>query len=246
MTTVRQSIRPRSTMKRPAPRVQASGTMRLRVVVADDHELMRDGVRAVLQRIPGIEVVGEASNGRTALERCEALRPDVLLLDLSMPDVDGFELLKEVRRSLPDMRPIVLSMHSTEESVREALSLGAAGYVVKDSASEELELALRAISRGALYLSSAVSRHILTLGSPVADPSPRATPSRATPPLTPRQREILTLIASGMTTQAIAHHLAISVKTAETHRSQLMDRLGIHEVAGLVRFAIREGLITSD
>lgn len=239
-----QSSDPKVAMKRVIPATHAPGTMRLRVVVADDHELMRDGVRAVLQRIPGIQVVGEASSGRMALERCAALRPDVLLLDLSMPDVDGFELLKQVRQNLPFLRPVILSMHSSAEDVRRALDLGAVGYVVKDSASEELELALRAINRGALYLSSAVSRHIILGAGPA--PSAQPPPPRSVPQITPRQREILTLIASGNTTQAIAHQLAISVKTAETHRAQLMERLGIHDVAGLVRFAIHEGLITSD
>lgn len=222
-------------------RVKTQPRKRLRVVLVDDHELVRHGLRFVLERIQGAHVVGEASDGRSALQRVDVLRPDVVILDLTMPDMDGFELLREIRRCAPTVRCIVVSIRADEAAVREAISLGAVAYLVKDGASDEIELALNAIWRGGLYLSGNVSR--FAAGTP-ASSSPRD--ARGISQLTARQREILTLVASGLTTQAIAHKLAISVKTVETHRTQLMDRLGLHDVASLVRFAMREGLISRD
>jgi DNA-binding NarL/FixJ family response regulator len=214
---------------------------RTRVLLVDDHDLVRRGLRAVVEQLPGMRVVGEASNGHSALERAESLHPDVVIVDLSMPDMDGFALLREIRRRYPTMKSIVVSMHTDESAVREALNMGAAAYVIKDTSADEIALALQAIRRGALYISGSVSR--FAAGTPSA---PLRDAAYGVDQLTPRQREILSLVASGFTTQAIAHQLNISVKTVETHRAQLMARLDLHDVASLVRFAIREGLVSAD
>jgi DNA-binding NarL/FixJ family response regulator len=210
----------------------------IRVLIADDHTLVRAGIRALLQGLEGVEVVAEAGDGREAMALAQVHRPDVLVIDIAMPHVSGLELAGRVARELPEARVIILSMHSNEEYASRALQAGAAGYLLKDSGLAELELAVRAVARGETYLSPAVSKHVIadylrrTGGAPPESGS-----------LTPRQRQVLRLIAEGKTTKAIARLLGVSVKTVETHRAQLMDRLDIHEVAGLVRHAIRIGLI---
>jgi DNA-binding NarL/FixJ family response regulator len=221
----------------------ASSKKPLRILLVDDHELIRAGVRAILELMPEIRVVGEAIDGASALRLVGTLRPNIVVLDLSLPDIDGFDVLRELNAAHPSVRTIVLSMHSDERSVRRVLALGASAYIVKDSVGDELRLAVQTTIRGGLYLSGIVSPYVV--GPPVVAPRREAAPDRSAQ-LTDRQREIVTLIASGLTTAAIAHQLGISVKTVETHRAQLMDRLGIHDVAGLVRFALREGLIPSD
>ncbi len=196
---------------------------------------------ALLDRLEGIEVVGEAANGRHALELVGALDPDILLTDVAMPELDGLQLTARVLRDFPRTRTIILSMHTEPEYATKALRIGAAGYLVKDAAPAELELALRAVARGESYFSPIVSKHL------VADYTAMAkAQAEAADPLTPRQREVLKLIAEGQTTKAIARRLDIGVKTADTHRVQLMERLGIHDIAGLVRYAIRIGLIDAD
>ncbi len=210
----------------------------IRVLIADDHTLVRAGIRALLQGLEGVEVVAEAGDGREAMALAEVHRPDVLVTDIAMPHVSGLELAGRVARELPEARVIILSMHGNEEYANRALQAGAAGYLLKDSGLAELELAVRAVARGETYLSPAVSKHVIadylrrTGGAP---PEPGS--------LTPRQRQVLRLIAEGKTTKAIARLLGLSVKTVETHRAQLMDRLDIHDVAGLVRHAIRIGLV---
>ncbi len=231
----------RSRSREARPSVTIARRKRLRVVVADDHELFRRGLTYILERMPWIQVVGEAASGQAALERVRTLQPDVLVVDLAMPDMDGIEVLRELKSRQPGVRCLVLSMHAEEAPVRSAIDMGAAAFVVKESAAEELELALRAISRGAFYMSARVAQFATSANQPAG-----SGPTHGIGQLTARQREILTLVASGFTTQAIAHQLAISVKTVETHRTQLMDRLGLHDVASLVRFAIREGLISRD
>jgi DNA-binding NarL/FixJ family response regulator len=210
----------------------------IRVLIADDHTLVRAGIRALLQCLEGVEVVAEAGDGREAMALAELHRPDVLVTDIAMPHVGGLELTGRVARELPEARVIILSMHANEEYASRALQAGAAGYLLKDSGLAELEIAVRAVARGETYLSPAVSKHVIadylrrTGGGP---PEPGS--------LTPRQRQVLRLIAEGKTTKAIARLLGVSVKTVETHRAQLMDRLDIHDVAGLVRHAIRIGLV---
>ncbi len=211
------------------------------VLLADNHTLVRAGLRALLQNIQGIRVVAEAGDGREALRLIAAHQPDVVLMDIAMPEMNGLEATARVVKEFPNVRVIILSMHANEEYVLQALRMGAAGYVLKDSGVSELELALRAIAKGETYLSPAVSKHV------VADYMRRVgSESSSLEQLTPRQREILQLLVEGRTMKEIAKLLYISVKTVETHRAQLMERLGIHDVAGLVRYAIRMGLVTPE
>src|SRR5262249_55504724 len=210
----------------------------IRVMLADDHVLIRAGIRALLENLPGVEVVAEASEGREALALAEAHRPDVILTDIAMPALRGLELPAGIASQLPDTSILTLSMHSEEEYVCRALQVGAAGYLLKDSGTAELELAIQAVARGEPYLSPAVSKHI------IADYLRRTSgESNQADQLTPRQREVLRLMAGGHTMKSIARALHISVKTVESHRAQLMERLDIHDLAGLVRYALRVGLI---
>jgi DNA-binding NarL/FixJ family response regulator len=213
----------------------------IRLLLADDHALVRAGFRALLEQLSGVEVVAEAGDGAEALRLMETHQPDVVVTDLSMPGKGGLELVARAAQRWPAMRVLVLSMHAGAEYVLQALRAGAAGYLLKDAATPELEVAIKAVSRGETYLSPAVSRHV------VAGLVRQSGDDAATrDPLTPRQREILRHIAEGRTTKEIARLLNISVKTVETHRTQLMDRLDIHDIASLVRYALRAGLVTSD
>lgn len=212
----------------------------IRVLLAEDHALVRAGITALLGRLPGIDVVGGACDGREALELIASLTPDVVLMDLTMPGLGGLQTLTRVQEEFPLVRVIIMSMHDNEEYVWQALRAGASGYLLKDSGVEELELAVRSVARGGTYLSPAVSRHVVT------DYIRRVAPESSLDRLTPRQLEIVQLIAEGNTNQEIARTLSISIKTVETHRYQLMERLEIHDVPGLVRFAVRMGLVASD
>ncbi len=212
----------------------------IRVVIADDHTLLRAGLCGFLASLDGIECVGEAADGIEAITLIESLRPDVLMTDISMPRLDGLGLTTAVARDYPSTRVIILSMHTEKRYVEKALQAGAMGYLVKDSGTAEVELAVRSVARGDSYLSPTVSRHVVSEYARLTEAE------AAQDPLTPRQREILKLIAEGLTTKAIARHLKISTKTADTHRVQLMDRLNIHDIAGLVRYAIRTGLVDPD
>jgi len=213
----------------------------LRVVLADDHALVRAGIRALLEKLPGVEVVGEAGNGRQALALVKETMPDLLLLDVSMAELGGLEALPRIVSDSPDTKVLILSGHANEEYVLSAMRSGAAGYMVKDAAADELEPGIRAVAKGQTYLSPSVSRTVVERFLQLA-----AGAEDAAGQLTARQREVLQLIAEGRNTKEIAHLLGISVKTAEAHRSQLMQRLNIHEVAGLVRYAIRSGLVSAD
>jgi DNA-binding NarL/FixJ family response regulator len=220
-----------------------------KLLLADDHALVRGGIRALLNELDGIEVIAEASNGREALEITEAEHPDIVLMDIAMSGMNGLEATKRIAKDFPEVRVIILSMHTNEEYVLQALRAGAAGYLLKDAGVSELEIAIDAVAHGETYLSPPVSKHVISdyirrVGAESAQEI-----SESQPPLerlTARQREILQLIAEGQTTQEIAEVLNISVKTVETHRMQLMERLDIHDIAGLVRFAIRTGLISAD
>jgi DNA-binding NarL/FixJ family response regulator len=210
----------------------------IRVLLADDHALLRAGIRSLLQGLSDIEVVAEADNGRQALELIRTHHPHVLCTDISMKGMGGLELTARAAKEFPQLRVIILSMHASEEYVCQALRAGASGYLLKDSVPAELELAIKAVARGETYLTPSISKHVIRdyvqrLGK---DAGPLEL-------LTPRQREILQLIAEGKSTKEVARLLKITVKTAETHRAQLMDRLDIHDLAGLVRFAIRVGLV---
>lgn len=219
----------------------------IRILLADDHTLVRGGLRALLQGLPGTQVVAEANDGREALRLVEVHRPDLVLMDIAMSGMNGLEATKRLMKEFPQVRVIILSMHTNEEYVLQALRAGASGYLLKDAGTAELELAIKSVARGETYLSPPVSKHVIS--DYVRRVSGEARQVPESPPLerlTLRQREILQLIAEGQTTQEIAGKLDISVKTVETHRMQLMERLDIHDVAGLVRFAIRVGLVTLD
>lgn len=211
------------------------------ILLADDHTLVREGIRALVEKLPTMKVVGEAKDGREALRLVKEHKPDLILMDIAMPGLNGLEATARISKEVPSVRVIILSMYANEEYVREAINAGAAGYLVKRSAATELEHAITAVARGEKYFSPLVSTRINRdrAGHLTAD---RAWIAR----LTPRQREILQLIAERHSTKDIAGILNISIKTVETHRSQLMERLSIHDVPGLVRFAIRAGLVSLD
>ena len=209
-----------------------------RVLLADDHALVRAGIRALLSTIEGVEVIAEAGNGREALQLIRELQPDIVLLDITLPDLSGLEVLKESKKDFPDLRVIILTVHEAGEYAMEALRAGAAGYLPKSAAANELQVAIKIVSRGETYVSGEVSRKTLLEFSKGATEH-----THFLARLTPRQREILTLIAEGHSTKDIARRLNISVKTVESHRAQLMERLDIHDVAGLVRYAIKKGLV---
>ena len=213
----------------------------IRVMLADDHALFRAGIRSLLESIEGVEIVGEARSGHEALSMVAQRKPDVLLLDVSLPELNGIEVAERLRDA-PGTRVLILSMFANEEYVLRSLRAGAAGYLLKDSTVVELEAALRSVANGGSYLSPAVSGHVLAAYvRRVGDDGVPAEPT-----LTPRQREVLQLIAEGYATKEIASRLNLSAKTVETHRAQLMERLGIHDVAGLVRYAIRAGIVSAD
>jgi len=197
--------------------------------------LVRAGIRALLEKIPGVEVLAEAGDGSQALELIRTLRPNVVLLDISMPNMNGLQVLKETTANFPEIKVILLTVHETGEYAQHALRSGAAGFLPKSAASEELESALATVVRGERYLSPEISR---TSGEYQASPQLSE--------LTPRQCEVLEMIARGKSTKDIARTLSISAKTVETHRAQLMERLQIYDVAGLVRYAIRTGLVQVD
>ncbi len=210
----------------------------IRILLADDHTLVRAGIRSLIQALPGIQVVAEAGDGREALTLIEMHQPDVALLDIAMPGLNGLEVAAQVADNYPFVRVMILSMHATEEYVLRALRAGASGYLLKDADTAELELAISAVTRGETYLSPAVSKHVTEYIRRVGEEA-HSTLER----LTPRQREVLQLVAEGHTTQEIARMMNLSTKTVETHRTQLMERLDIHDIAGLVRYAVREGLV---
>jgi DNA-binding NarL/FixJ family response regulator len=207
--------------------------MPLQVLLADDHVLVREGIKATLEA-HGLEVVGEASEGRVAVALAKELRPDVAVWDIAMPGLNGVEATRAVLRDLPELRVILLTVHTEEVYVTEALRAGVSGYVLKKQASVELIQAIEEVSHGNTYLSPGISRAVV-----------EALRGESRPPgetLTSREREVLQLIAEGKTTKQIGVLLGISVKTAETHRSRLMDKLEIRDTANLVRYAIRNGL----
>jgi DNA-binding NarL/FixJ family response regulator len=210
----------------------------IRVLLADDHTLVRAGLRGLLEGIQGVEVVGEAGDGQEALRLSDELHPDVVLLDVGMPGLNGLDAASRILSHDATIRVLILSMHTSEEYVLRALRAGCAGYLLKRSAVSELEVAVRAVARGETYLSPAVSKQVVD--DYVGRTGGSADPLEA---LTPRQREILQLVAEGHTSKEIAERLGLSFKTVEAHRAQIMERLGLEDVTGLVRFAVRVGLV---
>jgi len=208
--------------------------MPLRILLADDHQMFTQSLRSVLER-EKFEVVGEATDGHEAVKLAEKHRPDIAVLDLGMPGLNGLSAAREIEKVSPDTKTIILTSHPDEQYVVDALRAGATGYVLKTRASADLVAAIREVSRGSLYLSEGVSRDALR--------SHLANEEKSAGVLSGREREVLQLIAEGKSTKEIAALLSLSVKTIETHRTRLMAKLGIHETAGLVRYAIRKGFI---
>jgi DNA-binding NarL/FixJ family response regulator len=214
----------------------------VRVILADDHTLVRAGIRALLEKLPEVTVLGEASNGREALELVRIHKPDVVLMDITMPGLNGLEAAARMAKEFPDVRLIILSMHNNEEYYWRALKTGAAGYLLKKAATAELAIALQQVIHGEIYLSREISTRLLK-NFPLEGIAGRKSPFEQ---LTGRQREILQLIAEGQNTKEIAEILKISPKTVEYHRLKLMTGLNVHDVPGLVRFALRVGLISDE
>ena len=209
-----------------------------KVLLADDHALVRQGLRALIDAMPDAGVIAEASNGHEALAAARRLDPDVALLDIAMPQLNGIETAARLSQECPRTKVVMLSMHTTAQYVTAAIRAGALGYVIKDAAVDDLAQALREASQGRSYVSAAVSGHLVqALQRPSVAPG--------LDQLSSRQREILQMIAEGHSTRGIAELLHISPKTVETHRAELMRRLAIHDVAGLTRYAIREGLVSN-
>lgn len=213
---------------------------KIRVLIADDHNIVREGVRMILTGQEDFEVVGEASTGREALERARALAPDVVVMDISMPDMTGIQATERIRKELPSVQVLGLTMHEEQSYVFELLKVGAAGYVLKRAAAEDLVSGVRAAHRGEAFLYPSVAKAV------VQDYLQRISAKEkdeALDGLTEREREVLTLIAEGLTNQEIAGKLYISIKTVQTHRAHIMEKLNLHDRTELVRYAIRKGLI---
>jgi two-component system response regulator NreC len=212
--------------------------MAIRILVADDHGVLRAGLRALLSGEPDLLVVGEAAEGMEALRLAKVLQPDVVLMDISMPDLGGIEATRELVGRQPDSRVLILTMHEDKALLQEAMRAGASGYIVKRAVESELVNAIRAVMRGDLYIHPGMTRALL------ADWAPEASGKRtATEVLTPREIEVLRLIVTGHTNRQIAGILTISVRTVESHRANLMDKLGLHSRVELVRYAMRQGLL---
>jgi DNA-binding NarL/FixJ family response regulator len=212
--------------------------MSIKIILADDHRIMREGLRALLEKEAGIEVIAEADNGRTTVELSRELNPDVVVIDIGMPDLNGIDATRQIVSESPAVKVIALSMHSDRKFVREMLSAGASGYLLKDSAFEELGTALSTVINNQTYLSPKIADTVVKdyLGKI------ETKESKLSPALTKREREVLQLIAEGKTTKDIASQLYVSIKTIETHRKQIMDKVGLNSVAELTKYAIREGL----
>ena len=209
-----------------------------RILLVEDHTLVRAGFRMLLEKIPGIVVIGEVSDGLSAIKMAKDLEPDVVLMDIAMRGMNGLEATRRIRQDGLRTKILMLSMYTNEEYLKEALSAGAAGYLLKDADRNELEVAIKAVCRGEIYLTPSMAKFTVD-----AYCRGEETPTGPLARLTARQREILQLIAEGSSTKQIAQRLDLSVKTVETHRTQLMERLEIHDIAGLVRLAIRTGLV---
>ncbi|MCW5554657.1 MAG: response regulator transcription factor [Verrucomicrobiae bacterium] len=207
----------------------------LRILLADDHEMVRHGLRALIEDQPGWQVCGEASTGRVAVAKAHELKPDIVVMDFTMPELNGMEATRQIRADLPRTQVLILTMHESEELVREMLNAGARGYVLKSDAGNALVDALKALADQKPYFTSKISALVL---QGYLNPNTRESPT-----LTPREREIVQLVAEGRSTKEVADKLGISPKTAETHRTNIMRKLNIHSVSDLVRYAIRNKLV---
>ncbi|MGZ0655383.1 response regulator [Coraliomargarita sp. W4R53] len=212
------------------------------IIIAEDHGIVREGLRILLELNSGFEVVGEAENGHEAVELATRLQPDVILMDIAMPLLNGFEATRQIRVASPNTKVLVLSAHSDEEYVEHLLSIGVSGYLVKQNSGQILVKAIRAVASGQTFFSPSISERMKHLEQASFQRGDSGSKRRA---LTPREAEVLQLVAEGSANKGIAADLGISIKTVEKHRQQLMDKLDIHETAGLTRYAIATGVIES-
>jgi DNA-binding NarL/FixJ family response regulator len=217
---------------------------KLRILIADDHGLVRRGARALLQTRKGWRVVGEATNGREAVEKAAKLKPDIAIVDVSMPDLDGIEAVRQIRLAVPNTKVLVLTMHESDQMVRRALDAGACGYLLKSDLADELPKAVKAIADGKRFLAPKVSE--IVLGGFLKSEIPPGRTERLPDQLTPREAEIARLLAKGKANKEIAAGLGIAIRTVETHRSKIMLKLGLHSLAELIHYAIRNGVISTN
>ena len=214
----------------------------IKVVIADDHTILRQGIKSLLDIQEGIEVMGEAKDGREAIKTIEELLPDVILMDIAMPGLNGLEATRRIKKKFPKVKVVVLTMHANEEYIFQILNAGADGYLVKETAFQDLISAINAVHKGEAFMSPSISKKVMT------DYIQRAQGEEKVgfDTLTTREREILQLVAEGNSNKKIAEALFISPKTVETHRAHIMDKLNIHDRAGLIKYAIRKGMINLD
>jgi len=217
------------------------GTKRLRILVADDHELVRRGIRELLRARRGWSVVGEAMNGREAVEKANRLKPDVAILDISMPDLDGLQATRQIREATPSIQVVVLTMHESDQMVRRVLDAGALGYVLKSDLAAHLVKAVKNVSAGKLFLTPRVSDIVLKGFLKTGNQPDSTERSQARP--TPREVDIIRLLAEGRANKEIAAELGITIRTVETHRARIMLKLGLHSLAELVHYAIRHKIV---
>jgi DNA-binding NarL/FixJ family response regulator len=215
---------------------------KIRVLVVDDHTMVRKGLCSLLEAKPDIEVVGEAEDGREAIEKVEALLPDVVLMDITMPRLNGLEATRQIKRLFPKVKIVALTMYTNEEYIQQFLQAGASGYVVKQAAPAELMSAIQAVYRGDSFLSPLISKTVIDEYLKRTEPAASSEQAK----LTDREREVLQLIAEGCSNREIAQKLQISIKTAGVHRTNLMEKIGIHNVTDLVKYALRKGIIRLD
>ena len=218
-------------------------TERVKVLIVDDHAIVREGLKAVLQTEPGLEVVGEASNGKQAIQMARAHKPNVVLMDLIMPEMDGIEATRQIAAQCPSVRVLILSSYPEKDLVERGLAAGATGYLLKHAASGEVVKAIYQVNKGITFFSLPIARMLTALGGLMGTNKALSHPH---PQLTPRQKEVLRLIAEGKCNKHIADDMAISIKTVEKHRQELMVRLNIHTIAGLTRYALAKGIVKSD
>jgi DNA-binding NarL/FixJ family response regulator len=229
----------------------------IRVLLADDHDILRQGLKLLLGLQPDMRVVGEARTGLEALELTRELAPDVVVMDISMAEMDGMEACRQIRSQLPETQVLILTMHESEDYFLQALRAGAAGYLVKKAAPTDLLMAIRAVASGGVFLYPGLARALVRIytadAAPAAAQQQEQRPSQATElpglarkVLTPREIEVLTLVAAGHTNQEIADQLVLSIKTVQAHRASVMEKLALHDITHLVRFAIRHGLIPAE
>jgi DNA-binding NarL/FixJ family response regulator len=220
----------------------ARGIKKLRILVADDHELVRHGIRGILRARRGWRVIGEAANGQEAVEKTHKLKPDVAILDVSMPELDGLQATRQIRETSPTTEVVVLTMHESDQMVRRVLDAGALGYVLKSDLSANLVRAVKHVSAGKLFLTPKVSDIVVKGFLQNANQADPAAHPQARP--TPREAEIIRLLAEGKANKVIAADLGISIRTVETHRAKIMQKLGLHSLAELVHYAIRQKIVT--